>query len=403
MKTPKPSKKEENMQNFTITTAIHFGQNALSVLSDIGYDKVFIISDPFAVTSGLIKHVTKYLDIGNIKYTVYTDVVPDPPVEKVTAGVTALLREKAPCIIAVGGGSAIDLTKCVRLFANHMEKDYFPRFIAIPTTSGTGSEVTSFAVITDTSTNVKHALTDQKLLPEDAILDVEMVKTVPASITADTGMDVMTHAIEAYVSTNCTVFSDMYAKKATKNCKDFLVRSYNFLSTGDTEAREQMHVASTMAGVAFNAASLGLNHGMAHQLGAQFHIPHGRANAILLPAIIGYNTGINSSTFSFVTPTPTIKKYAKLARRMDLGAYNDIASVKALMSYIDEMRIQMAMPRSVKDAVPKLSREEYMSKLDSMADAALADKCTATNPRIPTKSDIIELYEHIFDAQEYTI
>ncbi len=391
------------MQNFTLTTGIHFGRNALSVLSEIKYDRVFIVADPFVVSSGLIKHVTKHLDISSIEYTVYTDVVPDPPIEKVVAGVSALVKEKSPCIIAVGGGSAIDLTKCIRLFANQTNPDYFPRFIAIPTTSGTGSEVTSFAVITDQKENVKHALVDQKLLPEEAILDVEMVKTVPAAITADTGMDVMTHAIEAYVSTNCTVFSDMYAKKATQICKDFLVRSYNFLSTGDTEAREQMHIASTMAGVAFNAASLGINHSMAHQLGAHFHIPHGRANAILLPAIIGYNTGIDSSTFSFVTPTPTIKKYAKLARRMELGAYNDIASVKALMSYIDEMRIQMSVPRSIKEAVPKLTREEYISKIDAMADAALVDTCTATNPRVPTKSEIMDLYLQIFEAKEYTI
>ena len=384
------------MQEFTLYTAVHFGENALARLSEIGYDKVFIISDPFAVSSGLIKHVLKHLDAASIKYTIYSDVSPDPSVEKVVAGVEALMREKAPCIIAVGGGSAIDLTKCVRCFAYKMDNSYFPRFIAIPTTSGTGSEVTSFAVITDPETHVKHALVDHKLLPEEAILDGDMVRSVPAAITADTGMDVMTHAIEAYVSTNCSVFSDMYAKKATQICKDFLIRSFNFSRTGDIEARQQMHVASTIAGVAFNAASLGLNHGMAHQLGAQFHIPHGRANALLLPMIIGYNTGVEQSTLSFVSPDDVVKKYAKLARRIGVGGYNDITSVKALMTYIDEMRIQMNMPRTIREADPSITYEQYESRIDAMADAALADKCTATNPRTPTKADIVEMFKKIY-------
>ncbi len=385
------------MQSFTLFTAVHFGENALSRLSKLDYKNVFIIADPFTVKSGLIEKVTCHLDEGGIHYTVYSEVVPDPSVEKVVAGVTALTKEKAPCIIAVGGGSAIDLSKCVRQFANKMDPTYFPRFIAIPTTSGTGSEVTSFAVITDTEKHIKHALVDDRLLPEEAILDVEMVKSVPASITADTGMDVMTHAIEAYVSKNAHVFSDMYAKKATQICKDYLVRSYKYDQTRDVEARAQMHVASNLAGVAFNAVSLGINHSMAHQLGAQFHIPHGRANAILLPTIISYNTGIDHTTHSMTEPSECAKKYAGLAQRIGVGSYNDIASVKSLMSYIEEMRTEMNVPRSVREALPNLSREEYMSKVVDMADAALIDSCTPTNPRTPTKMDLIKLFVDIFD------
>lgn len=384
------------MQSFNLHTSIHFGADALSRLSTLEYKKVFIIADPFVVSSGLIKQVTKHLDVANATYTIFSEVAPDPSVEAVGAGVTALLRDKAPCIITVGGGSAIDLCKCVRQFANKIEPDYFPYFIAVPTTSGTGSEVTSFAVITDTEKNVKHAIIDQKLLPEEAILDVEMVKSVPASITADTGMDVFTHAIEAYVSTNATSFSDLYSKKAAQVCKDYLYRSYNYESTRDLLPRERMHFASNLAGMAFNAASLGLNHGMAHQLGAQFHIPHGKANAILLPTVISYNTGIESHTLSLTNPAPCVHKYAKLARYIGVGSYNDIASVKTLINYIDELRIQMNVPRCIREAAPSLTKDEYMRKIEDMAEAAINDRCTPTNPRVPKKQEVVDLFEKIF-------
>lgn len=384
------------MQSFTLHTAIHFGANSLSRLSQLDYKKIFIVSDPFVASSGIIKNATKYLDEAGIDYTVYSNVVPDPSMDNVVEGVTALMKEKAPCLIAIGGGSAIDLTKCIRQFANKIDSAYFPHFIAIPSTSGTGSEVTSFAVVTDTEKNVKHTLIDNNLLPEEAILDVEMVKSVPASITADTGFDVLTHSIEAYVSTNATAFSDIYSKKATQVCKDYLVQSYNYESSRDLTAREKMLFASNLAGIAFNAASLGLNHGMAHQLGAQFHIPHGRANAILLPTIISFNTGIESTTMSLTSLSPCIKKYAKLARYINVGSYNDIASVKTLMNYIDELRIQMSVPRCIRDAAPNLTMDEYMSKVDAMAEAAINDRCTLTNPRVPTKQEVITLFEKIF-------
>ena len=390
------ARKDSTMQSFNLHTSIHFGADALSRLASLQYNKAFIIADPFVVSSGLIKMVTKHLETAKIPYTIYSDVAPDPSVEAVSRGVAALMREKAPCIITVGGGSAIDLTKCVRQFANKIEPGYFPYFIAIPTTSGTGSEVTSFAVITDTEKNVKHAIVDQKLLPEEAILDVEMVKSVPASITADTGMDVLTHAIEAYVSTNATSFSDLYAKKATQVCKDYLFRSYNYESTRDVLPRERMHFASNLAGMAFNAASLGLNHGMAHQLGAQFHIPHGKANAILLPTVISYNTGIESHTMSIVNPAPCVHKYAKLARYIGVGSYNDIASVKSFINYIDELRIQMNVPRSIREAAPTITKTEYMNKIEYMAEAAINDRCTPTNPRVPKKQEVMDLFEKIF-------
>ena len=384
------------MQSFVIKPNIYFGDNAISRLAEIEYKKVFIIADPFTVSSGLIKSATKYLDAANINYTVYSDVVPDPSIEKVVEGVTALLKVKAPCIIAVGGGSAIDLSKCVRQFANKIDSDYFPHFIAIPTTSGTGSEVTSFSVITDREKNIKHAIVDNSLLPEEAILDVEMVKSVPASITADTGMDVMTHAIEAYVSTNANSISDMYAERATQLCKNYLVRSFKYSDTHDIESREKMHLASNLAGIAFNSASLGINHGMAHQLGAQFHIPHGRANAILLPVIIAYNCGIDKYTNNLSNPSYCVKKYADMARVIGIGNFNDVSSVKSLIDYIKHMQLEMNIPSHVSAAVPKLKKDEYFSKIETMTAAALKDRCTPTNPRTPTPEEISELFAKLW-------
>ncbi|MBR3895138.1 MAG: iron-containing alcohol dehydrogenase [Clostridia bacterium] len=384
------------MRSCNLKTTIYFEGNALSRLAALEYKTVFIIADPFAVSSGLIQAVTKHLEAAQIEYTVYSDVVPDPSVEKVVAGVNALLREKAPCLIAVGGGSAIDLAKSVRLFAHNLHPDYTPYFIAIPTTSGTGSEVTSFAVITDTQENIKHALIDDFLLPNEAILDVEMVKSVPASIAADTGMDVMAHALEAYVSTEADYFSDMYAEKATSLCKHYLVRSYHYPKTHENKAREKMHIASCFAGVAFNTVSLGICHSIAHQLGAQFHIPHGRANAIALPNVIAFNAEITEKTFVLSNPSPCVSKYANMSRRIGLIAYDDIACVKSLAYFIRSMQIEMGMPVRVRDAIPEVSIDEYESKLDAMAEAALLDRCTETNPRVPTKADIIELFREIW-------
>ena len=384
------------MRSCNLKTTIHFEGNALSRLATLEYKKVFIIADPFIVTSGLINSVTKHLNSAKIEYKVYSDVVPDPTVDKVVAGVTALVREMSPCIIAVGGGSAIDLAKCVKLFAHNHHKDYTPHFIAIPTTSGTGSEVTSFAVITDPQKNVKHALIDDFILPNEAILDVEMVKSVPASVTADTGLDVLAHALEAYVSTEADYFSDMYAEKATSLCKHYLVRSFNYPKTHENKAREKMHVASCLAGIAFNSVSLGICHSIAHQLGAQFHIPHGRANAIVLPDVIGFNSGIAENTFALKDPVKCVSKYANMSRRIGLIGYDDIACVKALAFYIRSMQIEMGMPVSVREAVPNLTYAEYESKLDAMAAAALLDRCTATNPRKPTKEDIINILKKIW-------
>ena len=382
------------MKNFHINTEIFFGENALDRLSQLPYQSALIIADPFVVSSGMITLLTARLDKAHMDYSLFTDVVPDPPVEKVISGVAAVIKTKPPCLICVGGGSAIDTAKAIKKFARQFDDSYTPHLIAIPTTSGTGSEVTRFAVITNPAAGRKYPLVDDELLPDEAILDEVLVKSVPASVTADTGMDVMTHAIEAYVSTENNEFSGALAEKAVEISGQFLIRS--FVSCDDTHARRKMHIASCLAGLAFNSASLGLNHGMAHQLGARFHIPHGRANAILLPYIIEYNSGVTLAGRSRKEYPSCVRKYCNLARILGVSNMNEVTTIRALISYLHFMNAEMNIPAKVSEACPKLTETEYLAALDDMAAAALADSCTATNPRTPSREEVVEIFKKIW-------
>lgn len=382
------------MKEFHINTEIFFGENALDRLSQLSYERVLLVSDPFVVKSGLVKLLTSRLEAARIEYDLFTDIVPDPPIEKVIAGVSAALKTHAPCMIAVGGGSAIDSAKAIRKFANQIEPAYFPHLIAVPTTSGTGSEVTCFAVLSDPEKGRKYPLASEDLIPDEAILDEVLVKSVPASVTADTGMDVLTHAIEAYVSTANNEFSGALAEKAVEIAGQFLIRSYS--SCEDTHARRKMHIASCLAGLAFNSASLGLNHGMAHQLGAHFHIPHGRANAILLPYIIEYNSRVKPTNRSQKEYDPCVRKYCNLARILGVSNMNEVTTVRSLISYMHFLNSDMQIPSRVSEACPNLTEAEYLAAIESMAEAALCDGCTATNPRTPTKEEVMELYRKIW-------
>lgn len=381
------------MNSFDIKTKIYFGDNALDRLEELPYKRVLVITDPFIEKSGMLQMVTYRLTNANIEFDVFTDVVPDPPIEKITAGVEKMAAYKPECIIAIGGGSALDESKAIREFAKKVTGDTSVALIAIPTTSGTGSEVTSFAVVSDNERGMKYPLVSEDLLPTEAILDADLVKSVPASVTADTGMDVLTHALEAFVSTNNNEFSNALAEKAIEICGTFLLRSY--LDNNDTHARKKMHVASCLAGLAFNSASLGLNHGIAHAIGAQFHIPHGRANAMVLPHIIEYNSDINKHSKSKPTYAPCVRKYITAAKLLGVNNFNEITTVRALVSYIQFLMKEMNMPLSVSQC--NVDRNEYFNAIDKMAEFAIADACTKTNPRVPTKMEVMSILEHLYE------
>ena len=381
------------MKSFGIHTQIYFGEGALKRLEEIPYKRVLIITDPFVVSSGMIKLITHPLENARIAYEIFKDVVPDPPVEKIATGVKAMLEYKPDCIVAVGGGSAIDSSKSIRDFALKTEPYGRCALIAIPTTSGTGSEVTSFAVISDPQAKMKYPLVSPDLTPDEAILDAELVRSVPPQITADTGMDVFTHALEAYVSTNNNEFSAALAEKAIEIIGVFLLRAY--LDGNDMHARQKMHAASCLAGLAFNSASLGLNHGMAHQLGSNFHIPHGRANAMLLPHIIEFNANINKHSRSQREYLPAVKKYSTVANNLGLSSYNKIMSVRSLVNWTQFMLKEMDIPLSISQ-MGNITEEEYMAAIPAMADAAIADACTATNPRPVTRADVMQIYRNLW-------
>lgn len=380
------------MKSFDIRTKIYFGDNALDRLLELSYKKVLIITDPFIEKSGMLRLITDRLQQAFIDFDIFSDVVPDPPLEKIELGVKRLVETAPDCIIAIGGGSAIDSAKSIREFGVRATKKE-TALIAIPTTSGTGSEVTSFAVVTDVQNNIKYPLVSDSMLPTEAILDAELVKSVPASVTADTGMDVLTHAIEAYVSINNNEFSAALAEKAIEICGTFLLRSY--LDNNDTHARKKMHVASCLAGLAFNSASLGLNHGIAHAVGAKFHIPHGRANAIVLPYVIEYNSGINKHSKSRKEYPKCVEKYCNVAKLLGVNNFNEITTIRALVGWIQFMNKEMNIPLSISQC--GIDRREYMNAVESMAEKAIADACTATNPRVPSKAEVCLILEHMYD------
>ncbi|MCH5186044.1 MAG: iron-containing alcohol dehydrogenase [Oscillospiraceae bacterium] len=381
------------MKSFEIKTKIYFGDNALDRLAELPYKKIMIITDPFVIKSGMIQMITYRLNEAKIDFEIFDEVVPDPPVEKVSVGVKHLLEYNPEAIVAVGGGSAIDSAKAIKDFASKVKNDNEVKLIAIPTTSGTGSEVTAFSVIRDDRNHKKYPLVSESMIPNEAILDAALVKSVPPSITADTGMDVLTHAIEAYVSINNNEFSAALAEKAIEICGVFLLRS--FLDNNDTHARQKMHAASCLAGLAFNSASLGLNHGIAHQLGANFHIPHGRANALLLPHIIEFNSDINIHSKSRHEYLPAVRKYVNIAKLLGLTNFNEITTVRALVNWIQFMMKEMNMPLTI--AQCGVDKKEYFDLIDVMADNAIKDACTITNPRVPTHYDVVTILKNLYE------
>lgn len=374
------------MENFKIGTKIYFNENSLDYLKNLIGQNVFIVLDPFMIKNGTLDILKSKLPNKNIE--VFSDIAPDPTIDMVTNGIESLKNFNPNIVIAVGGGSVIDATKAIIHFGKNILNLKEILFIAIPTTSGTGSEVTSFSVITDKEKGIKYPLVCDSLLPDIAILEPELTKTVPPQITADTGLDVLTHAIEAYVSKNATDFSDALAIKAINLVFENL--EICFKNGSDIKAREKMHTASCLAGIAFNNASLGINHSIAHILGGRYHIPHGRANAILLPHIIEFNAQIKGYENSC---SPIAKRYEEIAKALGISKSNTRASVKSLINKILELERKLNMPAFLKELNIDFSNFDLIK--EEMAEIALADKCTETNPICPTKNDIIKILEKV--------
>ncbi|MEG1857788.1 MAG: 1-propanol dehydrogenase PduQ, partial [Pseudoflavonifractor sp.] len=322
------------MEQFSVRTKIMVGGGLKTLLAQ--RKRVFLVADPYLAEHGKTAYVT---DCVAGECHIFSHVQPDPDLAVVVRGVAALEAFRPDAVVALGGGSAIDAAKAMVYFAAR-ERDLGDcPFIAVPTTSGTGSEVSRFAVITDGEKGIKYPLVDERLLPDYAVLDATLTLTVPPAVTADTGMDVLTHAVEAFTSTAANDFSDGAAEKAIRLAGRWLLTAYR--SPGDCAARQGMHNASCLAGIAFSGAGLGLCHSMAHALGGRFHLPHGRANAILLPYVIGFNGGYPAQT------TPTALRYAALAALLDRQSSSPRQSTLNLIRAIRQLAGQLGIPPSL--------------------------------------------------------
>ena len=376
------------MKRFKLKTDIIFGNDALGVLKTIASDSAVLFTDAFMVSSGTADALKAYMTACK-NITVFSDVKPDPPVELISQAVKFVMDVNADTVFALGGGSAIDAAKStLMIIREHYGKNI--KLIAIPATSGTGSEVTQFSVITDTAAGKKLPLVDESMLPEIAVLDAELVKSVPPAITADTGFDVLTHALEAYISTEANDFSDALAEKAVELVADNLVPVYK--NGADLDARAKMHTASCLAGIAFNEVSLGINHGIAHALGAQFHIPHGRANAMLLPHVLYFNAELDIK-FCVKNDCKTADKLELLARRLGYPANSPDIGVRNMIQRIKEFQRILKIPTTLGDA--GVTKSQYEKVKDFIIESALNDACTATNPRKASPKDVEGILEKI--------
>ncbi|MDO4282283.1 MAG: bifunctional acetaldehyde-CoA/alcohol dehydrogenase [Clostridia bacterium] len=408
------AKRRVNMQWFKVPNKIFFEKGAikyLEVMKDIS--KVFIVTDEAMMKLGYVNKILYYLRKRKepAHCEIFSEVEPDPSFDTIKKGVEMMNHFKPDCIIALGGGSPMDAAKGMWLlyeqpdvnldamkskFLDIRKKVYKiddlgkkAKMVAIPTTSGTGSETTSFAVISDKVNHIKYPITDYALVPTIAIIDPELVYSLPAKVVADTGMDVLTHAIEAYVSNMASDFTDGLAIKAIELVFEYLERSYK--DANDTVAREKMHNASSIAGMAFSNAFLGINHSIAHKIGAEYHVAHGRANAILLPYVIRYNATKPTKFVSFPKYEYFIadERYADIARRLGLSASTTEEGVNSLIQAIQDLMTKLNMTKSFKEE--GIEEEDYLNKVDLLADRAFEDQCTTANPRLPLVSELKEI------------
>ncbi|WP_430885470.1 1-propanol dehydrogenase PduQ [Fusibacter sp. JL216-2] len=382
------------MDRFVLSTEIISGHDGLDYLKTLKADSVCIVSDKVMVELGAVKRITDILDSRQIDYHIFDSVEANPSLETVYEGLHHIIENKLGALIAVGGGSVIDAAKAIIYFCIKTKeilietsKIVKPEFVAIPTTSGTGSEVTSYSVITDHEHQRKIPLSDKIMLPDVAILDPTFTMSVPKGVTADTGMDVITHALEAFVSPDGSSLSTMYAQNALKMAFSSLLKVY--YNGQNRVERARMHEASCMAGVSFTNAGLGINHSLAHTLGAHFHISHGRANAILLPKVVAFNAGLTDQTFeSHGAP------YVKVASLLGIETDNSATSIEAFVSLIEHFNEKLEIPHALRDM--GIDREEYFKAVPQMAEDALMDMCTKTNPRPVSKAELEGILYSIF-------
>ncbi|NGM81662.1 bifunctional acetaldehyde-CoA/alcohol dehydrogenase [Paenibacillus sp. 7124] len=409
-----------NMQWFKLPEKIYFEKGATQYLAKMpDITRVAIITDPMMVKLGYVERVEHYLRQRQtpVAIEVFSEVEPDPSTTTVEKGTAMMNRFQPDCIIALGGGSSMDAAKGMWLFYEHPDADFdglkqkfldirkrvykFPKlgikakFVAIPTTSGTGSEVTSFAVITDKTTtpNTKYPLADYELTPDVAIIDPEFVYSLPRTAVADTGMDVLTHAIEAYVSILASDYSDGLAIKAIQLVFQYLEKS---ALEADKLAREKMHNASTLAGMAFANAFLGINHSLAHKWGGQYHTPHGRTNAILLPHVIRYNAKKPSKFASFPKYSHFVadERYAEIARILGLPARTTEEGINSLINAIRELNKKLGIEDSFQQL--GIDPKDFEANVDYLADKAFEDQCTTANPKLPLVSELADVYRNAF-------
>ena len=408
------AKRRVNMQWFKVPEKIYFEAGSIAYLEKMpDISRAFIVTDQGMVKLGYVDKILYHLRKRekHVHCEIFSDVEPDPSFDTVNKGLEMMRSFNPDVIIALGGGSPIDAAKGMWLFYEHPDADpeglklkfmdirkrayKFPKLgtktkmVAIPTTSGTGSEVTSFAVLTDKTKNKKYPLADYELTPDVAIVDPDLVMSLPKSVTADTGMDVFTHALEAYVSNMASDYTDGLAEKAAELVVKYLPKAYE--NGNDKIAREKMHNASTIAGMAFTNAFLGVCHSLAHKIGAEFHLPHGKINAILLPYVIRYNSTMPSKFVSFPKYEYFIadQKYAQMALKLGLRADNVKQGVQSMIDMANELNNMLNIPHTFKDA--GVDEQEFLSKIDLIADRAFEDQCTTANPRVPLVSEMKQI------------
>ena len=409
------ARRRVNMQWFKIPEKIYFEAGSIAYLEKMpDIERAFIVTDQGMVNLGYVDKILYHLRKRekHVHCEIFDEVESDPSFETVNKGLEMMRNFKPDVIIALGGGSPIDAAKGMWLFYEHPDADpeglklkfmdirkrtyKFPKLgvktkmVAIPTTSGTGSEVTSFAVLTDKKLNKKYPLADYELTPDVAIVDPDLVLSLPKTVTADTGMDVLTHALEAYVSNMASDFTDGLSEKAVELVVNYLPKAYTD-GANDRLAREKMHNASTIAGMSFTNAFLGVCHSLAHKIGAEFHLAHGRINAILLPYVIRYNSCMPTKFVSFPKYEYFIadQKYAQMAKKIGLKADTVEEGISSLIAKVKEMNDFLGIPKSFKEA--GIDEAEFMAKVDMLADRAFEDQCTTANPRVPLVSELKQI------------